>query len=313
MAVLSCVLWCLEVAKRLHVNSAYALEKRFDLEGFGVDRDHAPFHRHKWARYMTGVHIPPRALVLRVEQQVPGSARLFFHPLWEVLRLRPWRANQAAEWLQQLSAEVQSVVFDNELAFPSGDRGRRPIDARRCAMLEQRAGIDALACLTIWLIEAVQLGQDRQAFKLAASLFRVLLVVCTFTPFTTLAHELFEVYRLRIFPLVCCNEQRYDLDHYHFEQATMLLTDLLLALEDNGVVNAVLPKHAIKTEIALLKGGYGDDALYAFAPLVVPIGPPNSSNQEHYLRAERQARRQAWGLDVILAGKWGKHLPPELY
>ena len=115
---------------------------------------------------------------------------------------------------------------------------RRKFGRRLAHRLERCANLDAVAALTILLLDAVVLERDEEAFEAAQALFRTLQVVCTFFPFSQLAAAIFWLFQNRIYPLVEYDHMRFDFKDYDFAEAVMLLNQLLLGLEDAGRVKA---------------------------------------------------------------------------
>src|SRR5450830_935111 len=99
--------------------------------------------KNQYLTYKTGAHLPRKRILDIAEQRVPGSSLVLRHPLWDVLRWKKPLAENAFLWISQLDADIQQVVLnqDRTVRLQGGDRYWRAF--------ESRAGLDALAALTI--------------------------------------------------------------------------------------------------------------------------------------------------------------------
>lgn len=311
--VVACALWVMELKRRRGLASAYQLEKLFEPEAFGRSANRDPYHRNKWAKYEVGVHLPATGLIQRVEALEPGTARLIEHPLWALLRSRSWEAHAGDRWLHKLSFEVQAVLFDNAHGPLGGGGTRQKFGLRLSHRLERCANLDAVAALTILLLDALVLERHEEAFEAAKALFRTLQVVCSFFPFSQLASEIFWLFQSRIYPLVEYDHMRFDFTDYDFGEAVMLLNRLLLGLEDAGRVKGWLWRHNVRGKLKLIHGGFGFDAQFGLMPPIVTSG----SDQETAERVQRICavweRARRWGLQVLREGRYERFVPVEVF
>jgi hypothetical protein len=177
----------------------------------------------KFKLYAEGKHVPGAMFVEKVDQVVKGSSWALNHVLWSVLREQGSIRKYAKGWVRELVPEIQSIVFaaDNELRL-RGDR-------HYLGSLERRASIDALAALTILLKLSIEAGDVEQAWNLAYSIFKVLLIIGPELDELTIAERVFDLYVVRIFSLVSCSGMVIDLEKlgdYHFPETAYLLEGL---------------------------------------------------------------------------------------
>lgn len=310
--VMATTLWCLELCRRLGAISGNLLEKHFEAAKFGQIRQTEPSKNHKWSRYLVGQNVPGLKQVMKVEKLMPGYARLFFHPIWDVIDQKVCELQLTEMWLGRLSAEVQNVVFDMDSTQPSGSYIRRPIKKQWLPMLERRAGIDALACLTIFYYEAEAANDQALAFELGLSMFRTLQMVCTFEPFSTVGEEFFDFYRQEVLDEINDGLVRIDFNEFNLTESLGRLDRLLHSLARRGVVKISTPKQRISAMYRLIAGDFGHDARCAFSAPLTLVDPVNCTNHDRQQQLDRHNRRRAWGIETLDADKWGAFLPMEL-
>lgn len=310
--VLRTAFWFAEIKVRLGVPSAYMVERRLEIDAFGKNKDGDIFHRNKWPKYEVGQHVPSDALVTMVEGKLPGTKRLLNHALWKALQRNFDVSKSYDDWLRQLAPDIQKIVFQEDSRNPGNGSRRNSLSRRQLRMLERRAGIDVLACLTIFAREAVSQGTQAKIFDLGTSLYRVLLILCTTIPIGDFALELFDTYRERVLSLIRHEGLEFQLDDSEFVSAIGLLRSRLLALEDNDHIG-VWPKDSIQAMSKILDGGYGFDIKFALAPLIGPTGPITKANAKAFADLERQKRFREWGKRQVFSRNRQVLPPPELW
>ncbi|SDR88157.1 hypothetical protein [Pseudomonas oryzae] len=113
------------------------------------------YSSNKWPRFRDGS--PPGARTLeKVEKNAPGSMRIFYHPLWDVLDFDNKDVMEGQALLRRLSTEVQAVLFRSERIGIFSYVRRAPVNRSLLKKLELMADLDVLACLTWLLREAVE-------------------------------------------------------------------------------------------------------------------------------------------------------------
>lgn len=298
---------------RLSASTAYKIERLLEPKAFGKNKDGDDIHRNKWPKYEVGQHVPNDALVTQVEAELPGTKRLLNHVLWRALQAAPGVNENIDDWLRQLAPDIQNIVFHKDRLNPGNGSRRDSLSKRQLKMLERRAGIDSLACLTIFLRESCK-NHGKDVFDVGTALYHVLLMLCTTTPLGDFAIELLDVYRDRVFSQVRHEGLKFHLEDSDFLDAVGLLHTLLLALEDNDLIG-VEWDDSVQAMCKLLDGGYGQgfNVKFAVAPLIGPDGPLTDANAKDYRDLERQKRFRQWGKEQIFSSTREVLPPGELW
>lgn len=166
----------------------------------------------KFKTYADGTAVPSAKLVAEVELHVKGSADILNLVLWRVLRSHGSIENNAKAWMYELVALTSlGLVFtpDHKIAL-KGDHHFLPA-------LERRAGFEALTALTIIFKLNLEAGDTEQAWNVAHSIFRVLLLMGGELLDLDIAQPLFELYVDRIFSQVTFDGKVFDFAGYKFE------------------------------------------------------------------------------------------------
>jgi hypothetical protein len=144
--------WFEWIRERLGEECAYAVEKRVEPDTFRRRRG-SYSHNNKWARYKAGHHFPQKRLRGMGERACPVSTAVLDLPIWKVGSLPADEsiADHANDWLRQLGAEMQSLLF--RIDPITGQEVRRGVSTRKLRLLRQRADIGALSALSILLRE----------------------------------------------------------------------------------------------------------------------------------------------------------------
>lgn len=307
--VLRTAIWFAEIKSRLNASSAYEVERILEPNAFGKNKDGDSIHRNKWSKYEVGKHVPSNVLVTQVDAKLPGTKRLLNHVLWAALQAKLDLNENTDSLLRQLAPDVQKIIFHADRHIPEGSSHRVRLSLRQLKMLERRAGIDALACLTIYTREASDHGMPDQILDLGTSLYRVLLILNTIVPIRDFALDILGIYRKRIFSQIRYGGLKLHVEDADFLDAVRLLNTLLLSLEDNYKIG-IGWNDSIRAMYQLLNGGYGFHIQFALAPLICPDGPLTDANAKDYCDFERQKRFQIWGKEQISSGR-REILPPQ--
>lgn len=258
--------WYDEISNRMGWKTPYAMERRIEPEAFGRSATNNFYHRNKWRHYESGRHSPRQNLRERVNEVVDGSSDAFDHVLWtDALKTERPLGDRMDTLLKTFGLEVQQVVF--AAAIPGATRSytRRPVDGRMLRKLENRAGLDALACLTLLLREAHEKEKHELAFRIGLSLFWVLLIFCITCSVARIGPRLFSIYRASIFPLARSRERRYLLDEYPLDGATSLLRHYTLAAEDRDEIGLAWDD-TVRYMMEIIRGHRGLDFRIALLP-----------------------------------------------
>lgn len=310
--VLRAALWYQVVKEGLGASTAYTIERQIEQNrAFGKNQDGVRFHRNKWSKYEIGTHVPEKKLVAKAEIKVPGSARILNHPLWEALRIRQPKKLTPNARFQQLGSRTCKVVYKT-LPFGSGGGASRRALHRTLPMLERRAGIDALAALTILLKEANARSDTGAAMEIGRSLYNVLLMLCgATTSFGSIAEELIELYSERIFRRIVHDGHYFNVRGFEFSEATKFLRLVLKDFLPAGKIDPIWG-NKVRAMFALLDGKYGWDLLFALSP---PVSHASNSNPDNSLFCKRCTMNRGlrhWGRENYLVGGSRKFPEPEI-
>lgn len=308
LTVLATAIWFDEVKRLSGCESYYAMERLFEPEAFRRSEAGAPNHRNKWAKYAVGLHQPSKKLAEKVDQKIPGTAKLLRHPLWEILRDLEAARTKKGMLLFRLDESVQKAVANDCSSWATGKGKGRLSLKRQLKALEKIAGIDSVACMSIMMAEAQSIGRDDDALKIASSLYRGLLITCSFFPFLNFQNEVFTCLCERVFNRVHSNRFRLGIEHVDFPRSTFLLLKLRSELQDSGVIG-LKPEDGIEGSAGLLNGKFGLDAQYGLNPPHVLWKESKNISISDKEKADGASKRHEWGISVLMSDRCEK-LPP---
>jgi len=309
--VLSTVLWVELVKSRSECSTYYELERLFEPEAFGKNIHGDPYHFNKWPKYAIGLSRPSKALVAQVDRKIRGSARLLQHPLWEILRKSSSNNKKKESWLGRLAPDVQRIVLEGNPVISAIGQENFPT-ATQLQMLERRAGIDSLACLSLLLVEALESEEQTEvALSIAQSIYRVLLMTCVYHPFFNLANELFDCFGRRLLSHVKHADRRLGLELINFSEATLILLQQVLRQEDSGEIGTT-EREKNRGCLKVLDGKCGFDLKFALNPPLIALEASQSVDECERRDLERSRRLWEWGLQTIRSGEVRKFPPREL-
>ncbi len=258
------IYWFESIRMRTGLPSAYAMERRFEPEAF-KEEGTTRYHRNKWSAYGNGKRIPRALLIKRVEMQLPGSAQLINHVLWDILRVRLPVLENIDRWINELEPSTQHLIFEISARKAGLGRQRRHVDQRPLEMLGRRPTLDALACLTLLAREAAAQGRPDIAFHAVPRMLKILLVHASTAPMARIASTLFDFYRENIFALGVFEGKTYSLEDYPFEEILISLNRFIARCEEREGVT-IDWADALQSKLSLLSGRYGIGILMATAP-----------------------------------------------
>lgn len=192
------IYWYYSLCGRIGKWTVYMLEKTFEQIPYTKKKG-------KWRYFRDGRRTPRAPLVTKADGHLlgKGSAREINHVLWETLRPSFRLGRDANRWLQQLSPDVQNIVFVTE--FHPANRSyyeRREIDGRHLRALERQANLDSLACLTLLFREAHEKSDHTLMRVITESIYRTLLIAAQDFPMSKVANDVFKLYRELLFSLL---------------------------------------------------------------------------------------------------------------
>ncbi len=204
------IYWFHYLALKLHVASALGVQRLIDPQSIKKDRGEEISHSSKWAEYKRGLHAPRRTTISMADIRAPGSAAVFKHVLWVVLKQDTITPN-FSELLARLNPETQRLIYDIH--------GRPNTHASRqfLGKFERRASIDTLAALALIMKYNHEQNRPEIAWEYAHSIFRVLVILGNHLDKFGIANRLFEIFVERVFSLVEWNNQKFALKNYPYD------------------------------------------------------------------------------------------------
>lgn len=233
--VIRTAIWYACIESNFSYATSYQIEKIIEPEAFVKDKKYF-YHHNKWAKYKLGKHTPEIKLINKANQHVKGTAKIINHVLWEAIR-----GNKSMKWfmddgVNQLSWDVQRIIFksvNGQMELISVSKIRKEL--RR---MERLASFDALAALIIYLRIADDQSQREIALSIGQSIYRILLVMCVFSPLAYFSKGVAFLIYLYVFPL-CQSEMRpygsKDVDDFYDKCLT--LNYVLLDAEDRNIID----------------------------------------------------------------------------
>ena len=244
-------LWYWYIRVNLSKNSDYQIEKVIEPDAFNKNKHGDAYHKNKWRGYRLGKHTPSPILIGQAEFHVQGSSMLLKHTLWQVMNNSISIDSLLSDELRNLSWEVQRILYKAN-KYDCGSGLVMHLSKRKLRQLECLAGLDALAAQIIFFKLAVKREEDTSA--LSQSIYRTLLIMCTELPFFNYREHLISLVRLNIFSLVGSTKEVLDKSFVDsFSKNVRILINLLLAMEDKGVVG-ITRKESVRVLSDLLHG-----------------------------------------------------------
>lgn len=256
--VLRTAFWYAEIKARLHGAIPAEIEHHLEPGAFFEVAKGYWAHKNKWPKYRVGLHVPRNSLATRADELLPGSKAILNHVLWQVLKMKYPVTAHADDWLRKLDPVIQQRV----LKFQNYAVLRVPTSGRLLLSLEKRAGIDALACLTILLRESSERADNFLSIDIARAIYRMLLVLGHTARFADFIGVIFNLYRDSIFPLAESKGMHFEFQNVDFTGTVLLLFALVRRIDPD--VND--EKTLIRTAYKILDGRYGFELKFALDP-----------------------------------------------
>lgn len=307
--VMRTVYWSHGLMLRIDAQSGYALQKVLEPQSFRKNADGITIHNGKWLTYLKGRHVPRESLIQRVESLFLGSAREINHVLWQVLKSKTPISPYANNWLRQLNADVQNILFCSADYEALSSPARKNIDNRMLLLLLRRTSIDGLAAMTILTLEAMERNQTEQAFQYGRYLYQMLLILGMELKKRGMSYELLEWYSGFIFPKIVCHGWRYNPSTHELVNDSCLL-NLAVSWVKDAKNQSLKWSERVGFMAKLLKGHYGFDVKDALIPAVAPL-TWTAENIKKHLHEERKKR---WAWEMVFKGEYqtyGHHPIPD--
>lgn len=305
------VYWFHSLRIGLRANTTYQLEQTLEPDAFVVKTDGSKYRRNKWGGYRLGKHTPSPKQIISVNALFEGSQSEFEHVLWDALRLSAPIINNIDVWIRRLAPNIQSILWNDDKKI-TGTRTRiRQLNSKQFQMIERRASLDALACLTLLLREAHETGNPHQSFKIAKSLCRVLLMIGDTLNGHGISRPLYEYYEYLVLPLGSWQGKRFSYQGINFMELVGWLSHGLFHLKN------VEPFHLSEPEkmyykLKILSGNYGWDYMLLLNPIEVSTKAVIDSESIEYREQNLIDKRRQWALSSILTSGDGHSLPIDL-
>jgi hypothetical protein len=303
------VYWFHSLRIGLKAKSTYQLEKLLEPNAFGIDADGGKYRKNKWGGYRVGKHTPSKKFVASVNEKFEGPQNDFEHALWDTLRLSKAATQNANIWIRQLGPDIQSILWEKNSDISGSHIRFRQLNTTHFQMIERRSSLDALACLTILLREAHEIGNAEQSFTIARSLCRVLLMIGDSLNGHGISRPLYEYYEGFILPLANWQEKYISYKGGEFLDILGWLYHGLFHIKDVKPLR-LNNKELLDYKLKLLDGGYGFDYMTLLNPIVVSTKLNINSESIEYREIEIAELRRQWALSSIFSGNDGRSTPP---
>lgn len=222
------IYWFHHLALKLYVSSALGVQRCIDPQSIKKEGGQEISHSSKWAEYKRGLHAPRRTTISKADIRVPGSAAIFNHVLWEILKQDRITPN-FSELLSKLKPEIQGLIFDIH------GRPNTHASMQFLGKFERRASIHTLAALTLIMKYNHEQNRPEVAWEYAHSIFRVLMMLGNHLDKFGVGNRLFEIFVDKIFSLVQWNNQKFALENYPYDAfCDLLLLCLNSSYETRG-------------------------------------------------------------------------------
>lgn len=289
------------------------MERRLEPEAFGFTKnDHLPFRRNKWTYYRVGRHTPRPEFVSEISTRCSGYTTDFDHVLWDVLRTeRPVLPN-TDQWIRRLEPTVQILLREKKVARGTSRVRVHKLGKRQLTMLERRASLDVLACLTVLLREAHEEGNQKYAFELGERVCRVLVMIGDTLNGHGIAQPLHEFYELVILPLAVFRGMRPTLAGIDFMELVGHLSHRMYHLHHVDTWSLSLEAYRAYQQ-KIISGDYGFDYLHLLNPIPRPVdlSPPLDNPLYRSWQAENALR--LWALNAQRTFSHEQFPPDDLY
>lgn len=258
------IYWFHTLRDRVGATSAYQMDGLLDPQQ-PTDFVPAKDRKKKWRNYWHGQSVPSEALVAKIELDHPGTRGVLEHVLWDALRRDRAATRHCELWFKRLHPNIQSVVWSRESRHEMGGRLQK-LTSTRYRMLERRAGLDALACLIIWMCERAEAGDQSEASRLARATCRMLLILSAELFIYGIALPLAEYVTTKVMPLTSGESKSYWFGQDGFLVRARLLHSIVSARE--GDENCYFsPAQRAAVYVDALNGVFGWRLAERLAPI----------------------------------------------
>lgn len=300
--VLKTICWASSVSSEFG-EGPKALERRFSTQG-DHRRDAPQVLTNSWKGYCFGRHGPRKRVLSAVAMVCPGASACWESLLWTVLDDANLSVRRIRSLLGKLNADVQ-VAAVRALRVPTAC----PVAK---AMLERRAGLDALAAAILLLRLAHLERRQAAAFAWGASVWRLMVLLGPMLVCGGIAQALADLIEERFMPMA-----EFDGRCPGFPAGSYCM---VVSAYVNVILHVTKKSPSWHTERQLvvvgrqvLDGMYGADCRWALNPVAMvhaPNHPPDlcQLNAGADRAAHEGINLHHWGLHVLQLG--GHRGPP---
>jgi hypothetical protein len=170
--------------------------------------------------HRNGQRSPRGAKLAAFEKLVPGSRAFLEMPCWEGMRPSTPKERRMV-LMSKLAPDIQRIAWRG--GHPSN--GFPVLSHRDIHSVTRHASPDGLACITMLMLDAVEVADAWQAFRLSAAVCQVLLLVAPWLKAVGVLRPVGDYYEQHLLPLAGCNGQRYSFNGKFVENAIALARD----------------------------------------------------------------------------------------
>jgi hypothetical protein len=303
--ILRTAYWYAWLSSETGKETPYALGK-FALPNSHGKKDGIAFNDNSWPKYLAGTLVPKETRLALVEEKARGSRAAYWHGLFEALDVSVMIGARGDELLRKLHPGVQRAVFVND-ALARGECKRRQSISQILIWLERHCDLDALAAAIFLLREAVEQGKHALAFRIAVSVYRLLLASSVSGLGYLIRAELAVIVMHRILPLAKSNGRVYVPDVARFEGSSKILRQLLRRLSDPTRKDQATVRRRLIC--ALLEGRYGEDLLFGFRATTALDAALPEWPVESQIEIYTASRYERWALEVMSSFRDERSVP----
>jgi hypothetical protein len=217
----------------------------------------------KWDRYLRGTRLPSPKTVAMVELRYPGTRRWLEWSLWRLLSAEPLHEREKRRLISELHPSVTTYLNRTDAIYGDGVEhvSYSSVGTNQLARIAHEISIDVLPCLLLLLKESQQHNNSYQGIFIDRYLFHAFLRHAQIW-FLISREATFDLFRqLRNCVLsVELDREIVSSPWLGDENALARLidesNDVLIALEDLQIVDAVRPEHVMRTLALLGKGNF---------------------------------------------------------
>ncbi|HEY1396757.1 hypothetical protein [Roseateles sp.] len=300
--MLKTICWAFCVASKFS-EGPKALERRFSSR-----RDHlrdAPLVlTNSWKGYCYGRHGPRQRVLAAVSEMCPEASACWGSLLWTVLGEACLSVRRIRSLLCKLDSDVQVPAM----------RARRSVTVCpvAAAMLERRAGLDALAAALLLLRLAHLEQRQAAAFGWGTNVWRLMVLLGPMLVCGGIAQALSDLIEERFMPMAELDGRRPGFPAGNYRRVLSAYVEVMFHATRRSTPR-LTERQLVVVGRQVLDGMYGDDCRWALNPVAMvqsknrttDVSLKNPSNDR---TADERVNLHHWGLNVLQLG--GHRGPP---